>query len=57
MRWSGFTWQLAAGLRHRLAKLSEQEGQPADDIGPVQGGRMVPQRSKSVEMNQAVAED
>jgi hypothetical protein len=29
----------------------------ADDVGPVQGGRAVPQRGQRVEVNQAFVED
>ena len=56
MRRPGLSGQLAAGLGDRLAELAEQERQPADDIGPVQGGRAVPQRSQRVEVTEAFAE-
>ena len=57
MRRPGFAGRRAAGLRDGPAELAEQERQAADDVGPVQGGRAVPQRGQRVEMNQAVAED
>ena len=52
----GLSGQLAAGLGDGLAELAEQERQPADDVGTVQGGRAVPQRSQRVEVTQAFAQ-
>jgi hypothetical protein len=53
---AGLFVPLAAILGHGLAELAEQERQPADDVGPVQRGRPVPQPGQRVEMDKAFAQ-
>ena len=54
---AGIFVPLTTVLGDGLAELAEQERQAADDVGPVQRGRPVPEVGQRVEMNQAVAED
>jgi len=56
MRQRGLAGPCPAGLRDGPAELAEQEHQAADDVGPVQRGRAVPQRGQRAEVSKAIAD-